>query len=501
MVLNPLMQWYLKGRLRTFEKAIGNPIGAQEQLLEYLCGQLVQTGYGASLGHTSPLPNYTAFAAGVPLTDYAGLLPWIEKQMERPSEAVLWPGKLKYVAKSSGTTTGRSKWIPLTGASIQHGHLKAGKDLVSWYYHHHHPARVFSGKSLLVGGSLTTEVPRPGMISGDVSALLMHSLPSWLEYFRVPRFEVATAASWEEKVDRICRETAQEPVTSVSGVPSWTLLILQQLIASHHVKNIHELWPDFEVYYHGGIGFGPYREAFEKLCGKPIQFVEVYNASEGFFGFSAPGDSDMVLHPQAGVFYEFLEIGKRNQGVVVPLEGVRTGIPYEMIISSITGLWRYRMGDVLYFTETRPYRFRLSGRTSGFLNAFGEEVIEQNATEALTQCGKKTGIGWKEYTLGAIHHPGTGTGYHHWIVEPAAPVTPTEAFASILDEELKKINSDYDAKRSAGLILESPKVTFVPPGTFHKWLASEGRLGGQNKVPRIMANNERLNDFLKFIES
>ena len=490
--VNLLMRTYLKARLPALKNALKDPVRFQQMELEHLLKVLPETAFGKSRGFTSGMGR-EAFEAMIPLTDYSEMKSLAEQQFASPDRSVLWKAPIRYAARSSGTSSGKSKYLPLSQEMIRHNHLKGGKDASAWYYHHRPEAAYFGGKSLLVGGSRQPS-PYPGIWCGDVSAILMHQLPAWLQFFRAPSLELALNPDWEQKLNRMAEEVARQDIRSISGVPSWTLLVLQKVLERSGRSSLKAVWPKLEVCFHGGVEFEPYRQAFFNLAGPELKTVNIYNASEGFFGFSDLGSDELYLHPDAGFFAEFIDESER----ICSWENLVQGKMYELVVSSRAGLWRYRMGDLMEIVATNPLKFRICGRKTGFLNAFGEEVTEEQIKRIVQEAEQRMNLRLNAYSVGAVHEQASGRGYHHWFIEPGEGIVDADGFINFADSRLKELNSDYEAKRTAGLLMEHPRLSVLMPGDFYRWMGSEGRLGGQNKIPIVM-NSERLRRFNKFV--
>ena len=443
----------------------------------------------------SEIDSYDQFKKQIPLQDYESLKPSIDR-IRHGAEDILWPGEIKWFAKSSGTTD-KSKFLPVTKESLDGCHYNGGRDTITLHCVNNPETQLFTGKSLTLGGSRQSDFfGNHESFNGDVSAIVLENLPLWAEYFRAPNIEIALLEKWEEKLEKIAHATMNENVTSVSGVPSWMLVLLRQVMDYKKVSSIKEVWPNLEIYFHGGVSLTPYKEQFKKIFdNEALHYMQVYNASEGFFGIQDQVNSnDMLLMLDYGVFYEFIPVDElqSENPRVYSIGEVNTNTVYEMVISTNAGLWRYRLGDTIQFTSTRPYRFMITGRTKHFINVFGEELMIHNAEQALKEACEKTHAQITEYTAAPVFM-GEKNGAHEWIIEFEKLPNNLDYFADILDKTLKKINSDYEAKRYNDYVLQLPIVKSVEKGTFYKWLDSKNKLGGQFKVPRL--SNER-----KFVE-
>ena len=505
-VLNSFMTWIFKSRLGQIEKFKQEPHSVQRTTLVELLEAAKHTEFGKT-HHFEKIKSYEDFAKRVPLFDYESFTPYLEKNI-KGKQQVFWPSDIKWFAKSSGTTAGRSKYIPVSDESLEECHYKGGKDMVSLYVSNFPDTKVFTGKSLTVGGALEKDLLHPKGIAraGDVSAVIMHNLPIWAQFIRTPSLETALMSDWEAKIERMARETMDENVTSIAGVPTWTIVLLQRILELKKASHILEVWPNLEVFFHGAVAFGPYRNLFKELIpSDKMRYMETYNASEGFFGMQDQPDSDeLLLLLDYGIFYEFIlteDLEKENPRVI-SLEGVEVGKNYALLISTNGGLWRYKIGDTVKFTSILPYRFRISGRTKHFINAFGEEVIVENAEAAISYACEQTGATLTNFTAAPIYFEDSQSkGAHEWVVEFKSLPSDLENFADILDQHLREINSDYDAKRHKNLALQRLQLHAAPVGLFESWLAKKGKLGGQHKVPRLSNSREFMDEILGMIET
>ncbi len=479
------------------------PEEVQMELLMNLTRKASRTDYGKKYGFES-IDNYNDFKNKVPIVNYEGIYPFIDRLM-KGEQNVLWPSEIRWFAKSSGTTNSRSKFIPVSNEALEECHYKGGKDLLSIYVNNFPDSKMFTGKNLVIGGSQQVNQFDENARSyyGDVSAVLLKNLPFWAQMVRTPSLEIALMDEWEEKIEKMARHTAEENVTSMSGVPTWMVVLLERIIELKGVNDITEVWPNLEVFFHGAVAFTPYEKLFNSLIpSSGMRYVETYNASEGFFGIQDQSDSkDMLLMLDYGIFYEFIpfeDLDNENPRVLT-LDQVELNKSYAIIITTNAGLWRYKIGDTVRFTSIDPYRIRISGRTRHFINAFGEEVVVENAEVAIAEACKKTDAEIENFTAGPIYLGSSQKGGHEWIVEFAKDPEDLERFKQILDEKLREINSDYDAKRYKDIALDPPIVHAVERGTFYNWMKKRGKLGGQNKVPRLSNNREYLDDILEMI--
>jgi hypothetical protein len=501
-VINSFMSWLFRNRIGQIENFMQHPIEVQQELFLDLIKTARKTEFGKKY-HFEEIRNYDEFARRVPIHDYEQMKPYIDRCMTG-QQNVLWPTEITWFSKSSGTTGSRSKFIPVSQEALEDCHFKGGKDMLSLYVNNYPETKLFSGKGLTIGGSLQVNHldGTKNSFYGDVSAVIMQNLPLWVQFARTPSLEVALMSEWEAKIERIAQETIEENVTSISGVPTWAIVLLKRIMEIKGATNIMEVWPNLEVFFHGAVAFGPYRKLFEELIPSPkMHYMETYNASEGFFGIQDQKDSDeMLLMLDYGIFYEFIpmEDWESDDPKVLPLEAVEQDKNYAMLISTNAGLWRYKIGDTVKFTSISPYRIKISGRTKHFINAFGEEVIVENAEKAIEMACGATRATIVNFTAAPVYFEGkTGKGAHEWIIEFETPPEDKELFVSMLDNSLRDLNSDYDAKRYKDMALTAPKVHFAQTGLFESWLKSKGKLGGQNKVPRLSNNRELLEELLR----
>lgn len=502
-VLNSFISWFMKKRIHQIELFMKYPHEVQEEVRRKLLYSARNTVWGQQYGYAD-IKSADEFRQRVPVSTYEDLQPWIDRVM-RGEQYVLWSSELKWFAKSSGTTNDRSKFIPVSQEALEDCHFKGGKDLLSIYCNLFPDTEIFSGKGLTIGGSHQISQLNNEAYYGDLSAVLMQNLPFWVDFIRTPELSVALMDNWEEKVEKIGLETIGQDVTNVSGVPTWTLILFKWILEHTGKRHIHEIWPNLEVYFHGGVSFTPYRDQFQALVpGSKMNYLETYNASEGFFGIADRANSpDMLLMLDYGVYFEFVE-PELLGGPFPPtktLSEVKLNTNYAVIISTNAGLWRYLIGDTIRFTHLEPYRFRITGRTKHFINAFGEEVIIDNAEYALNEACHATGASIRDYTAGPVFLTTSDKGGHEWLIEFETAPDDLERFITILDESIRKVNSDYDAKRHKDLALVRPKVHAVPDHTFYNWLRMKGKLGGQNKVPRLANDRHILEAILAFVQA
>lgn len=489
-ILNSIASWIMKKRMHQIELFMKYPQDVQDEWMRKLLKTARETEFGRK-HHFGSIENYRQFKENIPLQDYESLKPSIEK-IRKGDQNILWPTETKWFAKSSGTTD-KSKFLPITKESLDICHYNGGRDSITLHCVNNPETQLFTGKILTLGGSRQSNfVGNHESFQGDVSAIVLENLPMWAEHFRAPDIEIALLDKWEEKLDKIARATMNENVTSVSGVPSWMLVLLRIILDYKKASSIKEVWPNLEVYFHGGVSFTPYREQFKKIFDNDsVKYTQVYNASEGFFGIQdIPGANDMLLMLDYGVFYEFIPINElQNENPRAYTIGeVNTETVYAMVISTNAGLWRYQLGDTIKFTSTSPYRFEIVGRTKHHINVFGEELMIHNAEQALKVACEKTHAQITEYTAAPVYM-GESHGAHEWIIEFEKEPNNLDYFADVLDKTLKTLNSDYEAKRYNDYVLHFPIVKSIGKGTFYKWLSAKNKLGGQAKVPRL--SNER----------
>lgn len=476
-----------------------NPGGMEEVqlgVLQYLLRRAAKTRFGTEAGFRH-LRSYADYASHVPVRDYEGLRPWVERMLDGEAN-VLWPGKVKNFAQSSGTSGSKSKYIPITSEGLHKNHYAGASRAVAHYLQNYPDSRIFDGKAFILGGSFANELDHcaKGIHVGDLSATLIDKVNPVVELMRVPSRKTALMENWEQKLPELARQASRANVTNISGVPSWFLTVLRRILALTGADELHQVWPDFEVFFHGGISFDPYRRQYDAIADPSrTRYVENYNASEGFFATQDnPEVRAMLLLADIGVFYEFLPIDADPADPfprTLTAWQVEPGQVYSLIISSINGLWRYAIGDTVRIESVEPLRISIAGRTKAFINAFGEEVMVWNTDAALTAACRKTGADAADYTVAPVFTSSKSKGCHQWLIEWHTPPADIDRFARILDSELASLNSDYQAKRAGDIFLGLPKLTSVPAGTFDTWLAATGKLGGQRKVPRL-ANDRRV---------
>lgn len=478
-----------------------------EEIQAHVLNRLVSTGcateWGKAHGMSSGM-SYESFAKQVPVSTYEDLKGYIDRMRHGESD-VLWKGKVKWYAKSSGTTNDKSKFIPVSPRGLNHIHYAGGFDAVALYLHNNPKSRLFDGRALILGGSHAPNYNLPGSLVGDLSAILIENINPIANLIRVPRKSTALLSDFMTKRDRIAREAMNKNVTNISGVPSWMLSVLSRLLEITGKQHVNDVWPNLEVFFHGGVAFTPYRNRYKEIITSPgMHYMETYNASEGFFGLqSDPSDPAMLLMIDYDVFYEFLPLEQagRPDAEAVPLSGVEVGKNYAIVISTSCGLWRYQIGDTVKFTSKNPYKFIITGRTKSFINAFGEELMVDNAEKGLAEACKTTGAEVAEYTAAPVFMDVHGKCRHQWLIEFAKRPESIDAFAEALDKALQKLNSDYEAKRSNNVTLQRLEIIEARKGVFNEWLASKGKLGGQHKVPRLSNTRDIIEEILNINSS
>ncbi len=495
---NSIASWILKKRIHQIELFMKYPNEVQREILTDLIDFSKRTEIGIK-NEFSTIKNYRDFKNRLPIINYDDLEPKINKCREGVNN-ILWPTPIKWFAKSSGTTNSKSKFIPVSLESLEDCHYKGGKDMLSLYFNNNPDSNLLSGKCLRLGGS--QEIYQKGnTYFGDLSAIIIDNLPIWAQFSSTPSQKTSLIPIWEKKIKGIIDESLNENVTSLAGVPSWMLVLLNKILKDTGKKNVLEIWPEIEVYFHGGINFDPYKNQYgEILNSNNFKYYEIYNASEGFFAIQDTNNSnELLLMLDYGIFYEFIPINSNKEDFesIIPLSEVKIGIKYEIIITTNGGLWRYKIGDVVIFTNLKPYRIILSGRTKNFINAFGEELMMNNAEKAISIATSKVNVNVIDYTVAPIYMDKNIKGTHEWFIEFEKPPTNMKNFIRILDSALKDENSDYEAKRHKNITMREPKVNIVPKNTFYRWLEFNDKLGGQHKIPRLSNNRDFVEDLIK----
>ncbi len=492
-ILSPAISQLARLRMGRIAYFMQYPVQVQQQVFQNLISAAQYTEFGKQYGF-SKIYKIDEYKQQVPIHTYDTIKPYIQRTMEG-QQNVLWNTPIKWFAKSSGTTADKSKFIPVTVESLDECHYRSGRDVISLYYNNFPDSDVFTGKSLVIGGSHQVNKLSENSDSyfGDLSAVMLQNMPFYGNMIRTPDLEIALMDEWEEKIERMANAVIHENVTSIAGVPTWTIVLIKRIFELTGTDNLADVWPNLELYMHGGVSFTPYREQFKKLIRNPLMhYQETYNASEGFFAAQdVIGEEGLLLFLNHGIFYEFMpmeELDKENPQTL-QLQEVELGKNYALVISTNGGLWRYMVGDTIQFTSLIPYRIKVSGRTKSFINAFGEEVIVENSDTAVAKACEATGAVVNDYTAAPVYFSDHGNGGHEWLVEFEVAPDDLNRFISVLDGTLKTINSDYEAKRYKDIALHMPVVHVMPQGTFCEFLKSKGKLGGQHKVPRL--NNDR----------
>jgi hypothetical protein len=488
--LSPAISRLARLRLWLIELWTSQPVAAQREVLQELVTAAQYTEFGRKYKFNQ-LFSLKTFKQTVPVHEYDDLKPYIIHMMNG-EENILWNTPIEWFAKSSGTTSDKSKFIPVSKESLEENHFQGSKDVLTMYYKNFPESDLLTGKGLVIGGSHQVNKMNENIQYGDLSAVLMQNSPVWSNWIRTPELSIALMDEWEGKIEQLARSTINENVTSISGVPTWTLVLIKRILEISGKQYLCEVWPQLELYIHGGVSFVPYKDQFKKLIGKDINYLEIYNASEGFFAANEkPGDDGMLLFTQHGIFYEFMpveEYGKKFPDTV-GLDKVQLNKNYALVISTTGGLWRYIIGDTVQFSSLHPYKIKVSGRLKHYMNAFGEEVIVDNTDSAIAIACEKTSAVVNDYTAAPVYFSNNENGAHEWLIEFDKEPASIHQFAIELDTALKSLNSDYEAKRYKDIALRMPILHALKPGVFNVWLKSKGKLGGQHKVPRL--SNER----------
>lgn len=488
-ILSPVISRLARLRSSKIERWLQHPVASQREVLQDLITHAQHTEIGRKYGFHE-LFTIRRFKEHVPVHEYEDLKPYIERLMNG-EQYLLWDTPVYWFAKSSGTTSDKSKFIPVTDESLEDCHYQAAKDVLTMYYSSHPESDLLTGKGLVIGGSHQIHAINEETHYGDLSAVLLENTPFWGQWIRTPELSVALMDEWESKIEKLAQSTVQENVTSISGVPTWTIILIKRILEITGKKTLKEVWKNLELYIHGGVSFTPYKEQFKKLIGADINYLEIYNASEGFFAADdASGGEGMLLFLEHGIFYEFMpidEYGKANPQTI-GLQKVQLNANYAIVISTNGGLWRYLPGDTIQFTSLNPYRIKVSGRLKHYINAFGEEVIVDNTDKAIAAACKKTDAVVNDYTAAPVYFNDEHNGAHEWLVEFEKEPADINEFISALDAALQQINSDYEAKRHKNIALRMPLLHSLPKGIFNEWLRRKGKLGGQHKVPRLSNN-------------
>jgi hypothetical protein len=492
----------MKKRIHQIDLFIKYPHDVQMEWFKKLIAAGRDTEWGKKHGYAF-ITNLQQFKEHVPVNNYNNLKPYIDR-LRKGEQNLLWNTDVKWFAKSSGTTSDKSKYIPVSSEALEECHFKGGKDMLSIYFHNHPDSLIFSGRGLAMGGSSTiTEVNNESYYTGDLSAIIIQNLPLWVQLRKTPSRNIALMDEWESKIEKMARVTSEHDVTSISGVPSWALVLIRRILEITGKDNLLDVWPNLEAFFHGGVNFSPYREQFKKLIrSNNFSYVETYNASEGFFGIQDRTDhNDMLLMLDYGIYYEFLPMEELDKEFpeTVSLGDVEINRNYAVVISTNGGLWRYLIGDTVKFTSVKPYRIVITGRTKNYINAFGEEIIIENAEKALSTACEKCNATITEYTAAPVYFNNSENAAHEWLIEFDTPPDNPDFFVDSFDNALKSLNSDYEAKRYKNMVLREPVVRHLPPNTFYNWMKRRDKLGGQHKVPRLSNDRKYVEEILGMI--
>lgn len=497
-LFHTVISWILKKRKYQIDLFIDNPIDVQNEVLYDLLSAARYTEVGGKYDFES-IKNYDSFVEKVPIQKYESIEPMIERA-RKGEHNIFWSSKIKWFAKSSGTTNSKSKFAPVSDESLENCHIKAGKDMLCLYINNNEETEMFKGKALRLGGSSAVYEDNETYF-GDLSAILIENMPFWADLSSAPSLKTSLMGEWETKMEAIIEETIHEDITSLAGVPSWMLVLLNRVLEKTGKDNILQVWPNLEVFFHGGVNFNPYREQYKKLIpSSKFKYYETYNASEGFFAIQDRNNSDeLLLMLDYGIFYEFIPMDKFDDesSKAIHLEDVELNKNYAIVITTNSGLWRYLIGDTIRFTSLEPHRIKITGRTKHFINVFGEELVVENAENALQIACTKTNSELTDYTVAPVFMSNKNGG-HEWIIEFKTPPKDLKNFIKILDQALKDINSDYEAKRYMDMTLALPKIHQAKTGLFYQWMKQKNKLGGQHKVPRLSNNRDFLEELLKF---
>ncbi|MCB0502918.1 MAG: GH3 auxin-responsive promoter family protein [Bacteroidetes bacterium] len=490
---------YFKLRINKIEKYLIDPIGVQENLFSNLIRTAEKTAFGQQYDFKS-IQSIQEFQDRLPVVTYEAFQPYLQRVIDG-EQNVVWPTEIKWFAKSSGTTNDKSKFIPVSKEALEECLYRGPRDLMCVYAHNNPDTKLFTGKSLVLVGSQKTHESNSSIHYGDVSAVMAINQPFVASIFKAPNLSVALMEDWEAKIERIAEETIPKNITNIGGVPTWMIVLIKRILEKTGKDTLKEVWPNLELYIHGGVSFEPYRATFKELIGDPnLNYYQTYNASEGFFAYQYENDADdMVLALNNGIFYEFIPAGQfeEEHPKTCLLSEVEVGKNYAMVITTNSGLWRYKIGDTVKFTSVFPFKIKVSGRTKHFINAFGEEVIIDNANYAVQKACQATGAYVKEYTVAPVYFEGNGKASHEWLIEFEIRPASCDEFMTQIDEALKEVNSDYEAKRKKDMALTKPKLTIAKEGVFYKWLKQKGKLGGQHKVPRLSNDRNHMEELLQ----
>mgnify|MGYP000129702223 FL=1 len=496
-LVNSFLSWRMKKRYHQLELFMKYPHEVQAEVLAQLLASASETEWGKKY-RFDEIERSEDFQERVPLSTYEDLEPEINR-LRQGIPDILWPGEIKWFAKSSGTTSSKSKFLPVSSEAIEDCHFKGGKDLLSIYCNLYPETEIFGGMNLRLGGSTFVDNEKINTYYGDVSAIIIENLPFWVEMRSTPNNKISLMTEWEEKIEAMSTTSMREDVRSLAGVPSWMMILMHRVLEISGKKYISDVWPNLELYMHGGVSFEPYRQKFNEIIGKDINYIETYNASEGFFGIQDQADAgEMLLMLDYGIYYEFIPMDQfaGTDSKTVSLEEVELGVNYAVVISTNAGLWRYLIGDTIRFSSLSPYRFKITGRSKHFINVFGEELIIENAEAGLQKACNATGAQVKEFTAAPIFMDHKESGAHQWVIEFDQEPQDLDEFAKLLDQSLCDLNSDYEAKRHKGMALRQLEIIKGRPGLFYDWLKQKGKLGGQNKVPRLSNSRQYVEELI-----
>lgn len=497
LFVSSILSWFLKKRKHQLDLFVKYPVEVQNELLLNLLKTARNTEVGKSHGFRK-ISSYDEFSSLVPIQKYESIESMLERT-RRGEQNIFWPSQIKWFAKSSGTTIANSKYIPVSDEAIEYCHMNAGKDMLCLFLNNNPEADLFSGKSLRLGGSSAVYEDN-NTYFGDLSAIIIENMPFWADFSSAPKQKTALMSEWEEKMNAIVHETIHEDITSLAGVPSWMLVLLNKVLEVTGKDNILEVWPNLQVYFHGGVNFTPYREQYKKIIpSDSFRYCETYNASEGFFAIQDKNNSDeLLLMLDYGIFYEFIPMSEYDgeNSKAIALDKVELHVNYAIVITTNSGLWRYLIGDTVKFTSLKPYRIQITGRTKHFINVFGEELIIENTENALEMACRQSGAEILDYTVAPIFMEGKEKGAHEWMIEFKKEPECRTQFSEYLDLALQKVNSDYEAKRYKNMTLSFPKINFSRENLFYDWLKSKNKLGGQHKIPRLSNNRKLMEELL-----
>ncbi len=499
-IISPALKGYMRLRLSAIDNFMLNPIDTQQQVFNNLIGSAQFTEFGKKYKFDK-INSIADFKKNVPIGDYDSLKPFIQRILEG-EQNILWPSPISWFAKSSGTTSDKSKFIPISKESLDDNHFKGGKDVHALYLRQFPESKVMSGKCLVIGGSHQINQLNADSFYGDLSAVMLQNMPLYGQLIRTPDLSIALMDEWEQKIEMMAHTTIHENVTYIAGVPTWTIVLIKRILEIAGTDNLHDVWPNLELYIHGGVSFKPYRKQFEEFIrGGIMHYAETYNASEGFFAAQDDlSQEGMLLFLNHGIYYEFMpmeEYGKENP-MTCTLKEVELNKNYALILNTNCGLWRYMVGDTIQFTSLQPFRIKVTGRLKHFINAFGEEVIVDNTDEAIAIASKQTGAIVNDYTAAPVYMTGQSNGAHEWIIEFENLPCELDVFVTAMDKALQQVNSDYEAKRHKDIALRKPIVHIMPKDGFKQWLKNKGKLGGQHKVPRLSNERKYLEEILPY---